>query len=102
MGEEKELVAPLAQTSTLVQHEGNYQHPDYQAAVRNTRPFVEQLPVDPSVYRIGMRRAGLFHGLTGSLYDRWIYGDTRSYLAILFEIIPESIQDKAETKGTLR
>jgi len=71
----------------LVQHGGDAKKIDHLPLVRKIRQALRVLPAkDVAGYRVGIRPVRAFHGLTDTLYDRWIHRSMNSALAVLYHI----------------
>ena len=76
----------------LVQHDGNAEKIDHIRLFKKIQQALRVLPAkDVAGYRVGIRPVRAFHGLTDSLYDRWIYRSTNSALAVLYHIALDPI-----------
>ncbi len=83
----------------LVQHDGNAEQIDYTLPVQKIQKGLRPLANSTPGYRIDIRPVRAFHGLTDSIYDRWIYRSTQSFLAVLFHIALEPLDpQKGEEK----
>ena len=70
----------------LVQYDGDIENVDYQPLVDKIVKNLRILQGSTPGYRVGIRPMRTFHALTNSIYDKWIYRSSKSFLAVLFHI----------------
>ena len=70
----------------LVQYDGDIENVDFQPLVDKIVKNLRILQGSTPGYRVGIRPMRTFHALTNSIYDKWIYRSSKSFLAVLFHI----------------
>lgn len=70
----------------LVQYDGDIENVNYQPLVDKIVKNLRILPGSTPGYRVRIRPMRTFHALANSIYDKWIYRSSKSFLAVLFHI----------------
>ena len=69
-----------------MQYDGDIENVNYQPLVDKIVKNLRILPGSTPGYRVRIRSMRTFHALANSIYDKWIYRSSKSFLAVLFHI----------------